>query len=78
MGSLSFIAMGAPVDNVALGVWEDVDLTGKVMQIQCRKCWKMVKAFFIRRRRTPMGSIIHDTECHRCHMMTPNEQKGAA
>jgi hypothetical protein len=50
-----------------LDTWEDVDLTGKVQAIQCGKCWKMVKAFFIRRRRTPMGTLVHDVECKRCH-----------
>jgi hypothetical protein len=50
-----------------LDVWEDVDLTGKVMQIQCGKCWKMVKSFFMRRRKTPMGSLAVEVECHRCH-----------
>lgn len=57
------------------GVWEDVDITGKVMQIQCGKCWKMVKTFFIRRRRTPMGTLIHEVECKRCHTVTPNAGK---
>lgn len=70
-----FVAMGAPVDKFLLDVWEDVDITGKVMQIQCGKCWKMVKTFFIRRRRTPMGTLIHEVECKRCHTVTPNAGK---
>jgi hypothetical protein len=78
MGSRSFIVMGAPVDNFVLDVWEEVDIAGKVMQIQCRKCWKIFREFWMRRRKTPMGTIVHDAECHRCHMMGPNEQKGAA
>lgn len=55
------------MDKFMLDVWEDVDLTGKVMQIQCGKCWKMVKSFFMRRRKTPMGSLAVEVECHRCH-----------
>lgn len=56
-------------DKFILDTWEDLDLTGKVQQIQCGKCWKMVKSFFIRRRRTPMGSLVHDVECHKCHLL---------
>lgn len=72
----SCFATGALVDKFMLDTWEDVDLTGKVMQIQCGKCWKMVRKFFMRRRKTPMGSIVHDAECHRCHMIKPDDQKG--
>ena len=73
-GCPSFSALGAPVDSLHLNVWEDVDLTGKVMQIQCGKCWKMVRRLFMRRRKTHMGSIVHDAECHRCHMIDQGER----
>lgn len=63
------------MDKFIIDTWEDVDLTGKVMQIQCGKCWKMVKKFFMRRRKTPMGAIVHDAECHRCHIIPPGERK---
>jgi len=66
MESLLFTVMGVPVDKFLLDTWEYVDLTGKVMQIQCGKCWKMVKAFFMRRSKSPMGSLVVEVECNRC------------
>lgn len=50
-----------------LDTCEEVDLTGKPMTVQCLKCWKMVREFFMRRRKSPMGSLIVDVECKRCH-----------
>lgn len=63
------------MDKFLLDTWEDVDITGKVMQIQCGKCWKMVRLFFMRRRKSPMGSLIVEVECKRCHSVTQNERK---
>lgn len=63
----SSTARGASVDKFILDTWEEVDLTGKPMMVQCLKCWKMVREFFMRRRKSPMGSLIVDVECKRCH-----------
>ena len=55
------------MDKFILDTWEEVDLTGKVMQVQCGKCWKMTRSFFMLRRKSPMGSLIVDVECKRCN-----------
>lgn len=69
-------AWGATVDKFLLNVWEEVDLSRKAQSIQCRKCWKMSKHFYMLRRKSPMGSLLMEVECKECHESKPKQNQG--
>jgi hypothetical protein len=56
-----------------LDVWNEFDLSNRILSIQCGKCGKMTKNAFIRRRKTPMGSLVIDVECSKCRTLKPNK-----
>lgn len=55
------------MDKFQSNVWEEWDMSDKILSIQCRVCGKMVKRFFINRRRNSENALIIDVACNKCH-----------
>jgi endogenous inhibitor of DNA gyrase (YacG/DUF329 family) len=63
------------MDKFQSDVWEEWNTSKKILSIQCQDCGKMVKHFFINRRRGFENRLIINVKCAECYSgyLKPNK-----